>query len=313
MRIKKGDSGASVEEIQKLLGITIDGEFGGKTEIAVKSFQKSRGLLDDGVVGDKTYAALIAFTSDQSVGTFIDNDGVSVNKGVYVTAEGLKINKMYLDTDEYVSDAGTTIKDTLFIHHTAGRADPFKTVKNWNLDTRGRIGTQFVIGGESLDGDKANDGVVVECFPDEYYAWHLGKVGSHHMHTHSVGIELNNWGYLYKDGNDYYNYVDIKVPKEQVCTLKRKFNGYYYYHKYTDTQIQSLKLLILEIKRRHPKINLNLGLPQMLGNMDKFEAFGFHQSAYNGEIKGILTHTNVRKDKTDCYPDDRLVNMLMSL
>lgn len=313
MRLEKGNSGESVKELQRLLGLTIDGEFGAKTEAAVKKFQSGRGLLADGIVGDKTYAALIAFTSDISDGTFIDNDGILDDRGVYVTSEGLKIHRMYLDTDEYVTDAGTTVKDTLFIHHTAGRSDPFKTVKNWNLDTRGRIATQYCIGGISIKGDAEYDGTVVECFPDEYYAWHLGKVGSHHMHKHSIGIELNNWGYLYKDGDDYYNYVDIKVPKEQVCKLTRKFNGYYYYHKYTDAQIEALRLLILEIKRRHPQINIHLGLPQMLMNMDKFEAFGFHQAAYNGEIKGILTHTNVRRDKTDCSPQDNLVGMLSNL
>lgn len=313
MRVERGDKGASVEEIQGLLGIKIDGDFGGKTEAAVMDFQRSRGLTVDGVVGNQTYAELIAFTSDISDGTFIDNDGKLDDRGIYTTSEGLNVHRMYLDTDEYVTDRSTTVKDTIFIHHTAGRANPFKTVKNWNLDTRGRIATQFVIGGISITGDKENDGLVVECFPDEYYAWHLGKVGSHYMHTHSVGIELNNWGYLYKDGDDFYNYVDIKVPKEQVVRLKKKFNGYYYFHKYTDAQIESLRLLIMEIKRRHPKINVHLGLQQMLLSMDKFEAFGFHKAAYDGEIKGILTHTNVRRDKTDCFPQDNLVNMLLNL
>jgi len=313
MRIEKGNSGESVREIQGLLGLKKDGEFGRITEEAVKKFQRRRGLVADGIVGNKTYAAMIAFTSDISDGTFIDNDGVLDDRGVYTTSEGLNIHRMYLDTDEYVTDRSTTVKDTIFIHHTAGRANPFKTIKNWNLDTRGRIATQYCIGGTSIKGDSTNDGVVVECFPDEYYAWHLGKVGSHHMHTHSIGIELNNWGYLYKDGDDYYNYVDIKIPKEQVVRLKRKFNGHYYYHKYTDAQIESLRLLILELKRRHPQVNINLGLPQMLLGMDKFEAFGFQQMAYDGEINGILTHTNVRRDKTDCSPQTNLVNMLINL
>jgi len=313
MWVKIGDKGASVKEIQRLLGIKADGDFGGGTEAAVKKFQQSRGLKADGEVGDNTYAALISFTSDISDGTFIDNDGILDRRGSYTTVDGLLIDKVYMDTDEYVTDRGTTDKDTIFIHHTAGRANPYKTAKNWNLDTRGRIATQYIIGGMSLNGNTEHDGTVVECFPDEYFAWHLGKTGSHHMHTHSIGIELNNWGYLYKDGDDYFNYVDIKVPKEQVARLPKKFNGYYYYHKYTDAQVQSLKLLIHEIARRHPKVDICLGLPEMLMNMDTFAAFGFNKAAYDGKIKGILTHTNVRRDKTDCYPDNRLVTMLKSL
>lgn len=313
MLVQKGDKGASVKEVQRLLGIKAYGIFGSGTEAAVKKFQKSRGLVADGIVGNKTYALLIAFTSDISDGTFIDNDGVLDSKGKYTTKEGLIIDRVYLDTDEYVTDRGTTEKDTIFIHHTAGRANPYKTVKNWNLDSRGRIATQYCIGGMSLNGDTEFDGAVVECFPDEYFAWHLGKVGSHRMHTHSIGIELNNWGYLYKDDNRFYNYVDIEVPRNQVADLGRKFNGYRYYHKYTDAQLHSLRLLIYEIKRRHPKININLGLPQMIMNMDPFEAFGFQKAAYDGDIKGILTHTNVRRDKTDCSPQANLVKMLDNL
>jgi N-acetyl-anhydromuramyl-L-alanine amidase AmpD len=56
--LKKGDMGPSVRKLQKLLGITDDGNFGPKTEAKVKSFQRSKGLVDDGLVGQKTWAAL---------------------------------------------------------------------------------------------------------------------------------------------------------------------------------------------------------------------------------------------------------------
>lgn len=56
--LKKGDMGTSVKKLQKLLGVTTDGNFGPKTEAAVKAFQRSKGLLVDGKVGPKTWAAL---------------------------------------------------------------------------------------------------------------------------------------------------------------------------------------------------------------------------------------------------------------
>jgi peptidoglycan hydrolase-like protein with peptidoglycan-binding domain len=58
MIIKKGMKGAHVMEIQSALGITIDGDFGPKTEKAVKDFQKKNGLTVDGIVGRKTLDAL---------------------------------------------------------------------------------------------------------------------------------------------------------------------------------------------------------------------------------------------------------------
>jgi peptidoglycan hydrolase-like protein with peptidoglycan-binding domain len=49
----------SVRELQKLLGVSIDGDFGPKTEAAVKAYQKRHNLVADGLVGPKTWASLL--------------------------------------------------------------------------------------------------------------------------------------------------------------------------------------------------------------------------------------------------------------
>ena len=60
MIIKLGSNEiVAVKEIQKALGIWVDGDFGPKTEDAVKDFQKANGLDVDGIVGPKTYEALM--------------------------------------------------------------------------------------------------------------------------------------------------------------------------------------------------------------------------------------------------------------
>lgn len=56
--LRKGDMGDSVKELQKALGIQVDGNFGPKTESAVKAFQQANGLKPDGLVGPKTWTAL---------------------------------------------------------------------------------------------------------------------------------------------------------------------------------------------------------------------------------------------------------------
>ena len=43
------------------------------------------------------------------------------------------------------------------------------------------------------------------------------------------------------------------------------------------------------------------------------KAFEFHQDAYDGKVRGLLSHTNVIKGKMDVYPDPRLVDVIMSL
>ena len=53
--LKKGSKGAKVKEIQTLLKITADGDFGDGTVKAVKAFQTSNKLKSTGIVDEETY------------------------------------------------------------------------------------------------------------------------------------------------------------------------------------------------------------------------------------------------------------------
>lgn len=57
--VRKGSKGSAVEMIQSIVGASVDGDFGTKTETAVKKFQKERNIVDDGVVGSATWAEAI--------------------------------------------------------------------------------------------------------------------------------------------------------------------------------------------------------------------------------------------------------------
>ena len=56
--VKKGDRGAKVGLVQRVLGLKVDRIFGPATKRAVKRFQRRHGLTVDGIVGPATYAAL---------------------------------------------------------------------------------------------------------------------------------------------------------------------------------------------------------------------------------------------------------------
>lgn len=57
--LKKGSKGAEVEKLQKNLGgLTVDGDFGSKTETALKSWQWISGLTADGIYGSKSQAEM---------------------------------------------------------------------------------------------------------------------------------------------------------------------------------------------------------------------------------------------------------------
>ncbi|MFC1572626.1 peptidoglycan-binding protein [Candidatus Eisenbacteria bacterium] len=303
MVVRKGDSGAVVEAIQTKLGIEADGAFGPNTEAAVEQFQREKGLEPDGVVGPNT-ASVLGLDLEELLTT--DTADRS-----FVTAEGLLIQKSYLDEGQYC--CGPTDKFYVFLHHTAGGHDPFATVRNWNNDSRGRIATQFVVGNKSTRGDTSRDGVVVECFPQAAWAYHLGESKSRLLHPHSIGIEICNYGWLEKKDGRFHTYVDSEVPEDQVCDLGFVFRGHRYYHKYSDTQIASVRGLLKEIALRHSKVDLAEGIPRWLRDQDPGKIFDYSEPACKGEVRGLLTHTNTRSDKSDCSPQPALVEMLRSL
>ena len=358
MLLKKGDSGPDVKELQTLLDdngfwtyYTITDYFGSVTETAVKNFQFSKQIKVDGLVGNTTYSCLmdgvkndimlkkgdrgeqvkevqqmLGITADgifgsgteSSVKKFEDTDDKLNYLGSYKTEDGLEIDRAYLDGDEYVKDYGEIQPENFFIHHTAGWNNPYNTINSWNKDKRGRVATQYCIGGTSVRvgsyGDDKYNGQVVECFPDYYIGWHLGKVGNFNMSKYSSAVEINNFGYVTKKDGKYYNYVNGEVPESMVCDLGYEFKGHQYWHAYTKEQIESLRLLINHANKIYPKIDMTAGLPQLLKDgVHPKEAFDFNEDTYNGRIKGLWTHTNVRTDKFDCYPEPELVEMLKGL
>jgi len=305
MLLKIGSKGSLVKELQRALGVTDDGIFGKGTESTVKKFQKDNNLTADGVVGSKTW---------EVIGIDTDNE-ISAQESEYTTKDGLTIDRQYLDKDEYVRDYGKIEPLGFFIHHTAGWDNPFNTVSNWNRDKRGRVATQYCIGGTNVKGKEAKyDGVVVECFPNNYLGWHLGKVGNFQISKMSGGVELNNFGYLKKKGDKYYTYVNTEVQPEFVCDLGYKFRGHQYWHAYSNKQIESLRLLILHLRDIYPKMDLVNGIPKLLKEgVHPKDAFEFNEDAYYARQFGLWTHTNVRKDKFDCFPQPELVEMLKQL
>jgi hypothetical protein len=293
MILKKGSRGKEVKELQEFLNQDADGIFGKGTESSVKKWQSLNNLIADGIVGPATWDAMGLATTDNS-------------EQIYTTENGLIIEKHFLPLGEYKS--GPTNKEYVFLHHTAGWQNPFKTIDSWERDNRGAVATEFVLGGQSIKGnDTKYDGKMVQAFPEGGYGWHLGKNGSQHMHAHSVGIEVNNFGYI-KDGKTY---AGTTAHESQIVTLDKPFRGYKTWHRYSDAQIEALHKWILWIGERD-SIDVRAGLPALVKEKGA-DAFEFNEDAYYGKVKGLWTHTNTRKDKSDMFPQQELLDMLTSL
>ncbi|PWL28270.1 MAG: hypothetical protein DCO96_09865 [Fluviicola sp. XM-24bin1] len=197
----------------------------------------------------------------------------------------------------------------MFLHHTAGWHNPYNVISQWGRDKRGAVATEFVLGGQSVKGnDNKYDGEIVQAFPEGAYGWHLGENGSQHMHTHSVGIEVCNFSYI-NDKNQ--TYAGTNVVDSQIVTLAKPFRGHQRWYRYSDAQIESLRQLILYIANRD-NIDVRKGLVEEV-RAKGAAGFEFNSDAFYGKIKGMWTHTNTRKDKSDMFPQQELLDMLLSL
>jgi len=281
--------------MQQALGIKDDGDFGTGTEAAVKAYQKKHHLVVDGIVGPQTLAMM------REGHATTDN-----TERVYSPGENLMVHKYFLPKGEYKD--GPTPKEYLFLHHTAGWHNPYKTVDGWAKDNRGTIATEFVLGGCSVKGnDDRYDGELVQCVPEGGYGWHLGKNGSQHMHTHSVAVEVCNFSYA-ENGKTY---VGTPIADTQLVRLAQPFRGFSQWHAYSDKQLATLKAFILWIAERD-SIDVRDGLVAEI-RKNGIQAFEYNADAYYGKIKGMWTHANVRKDKFDLFPQPNLIDMLLSL
>ncbi len=320
--IRKGSKGLIVKHWQEFLKILkifshkIDGDFGTLTHTSTIEFQNINGLVADGVVGKKTWNTaydLGIITTDEMEEPAVPEDF------------GLDINKAHMPKNEYFTTDEK--KDWIFIHHTAGWNNPFKTIENWSRDSRGKVATEFCLGGQKInDGDATYDGTIVQAFPEGGYGWHLG-IGNNIMHRASVGIEVNNFGRLTEGGyykringkktwiekkkGKFYTYVGTEALYNQVVELDKEFRGFKFWHRYTDKQITELEKLIRFVGERDD-IDVRNGLPDAIRGMG-VKAFDVCDVSMCNKIKGLWSHTNCRETKTDMFPQPELVDMLLSL
>ena len=303
--LKIGSKGPDVKTLQRKLGISADGVFGPMTEKAVERFQLDKNLPVSGIVDNDMWALILNL--DYAVPEEIDED-TDVQGQYFTTRFDQVIHRHFLPKGEYVE--GPIENDYIFLHHTAGGANPYRCIDHWGRDDRGRIATEFVLGGVNHrnENDEYN-GVMVQAFPEGAQGFHLGKTGSGYMNRHSVGLEICSMGHL---DENMKTYVGSVCAESQIIQLDEAFKGKLFWHAYTEEQIKATEKWLRYVGERDG-IDIRIGLKQFIQKYGPTKGFDFIEDAYYGKVKGLLTHTNVRKDKTDCYPDERLIDVILSL
>ena len=143
--IKLGSKGDTVKKLQQLLNITVDGEFGIKTDKAVKEFQIRNKLTVDGIVGNNTWKAL----------GIIENTSKCIDSSV-----------IYKPLPIHITKAPRKPK-YLAIHFTAGsNSKPGKALSTYNTFINRKASADFVV----------DDRDIVQFNPDieNYYCWAVG-------------------------------------------------------------------------------------------------------------------------------------------
>ena len=270
--------------------LVIDGDFGNKTLRSLKAFQKKYRILVDGIAGEQTFAALKAAQKR----TAKECPECTFNKDS-------KYGELVVDTENHMGPEQyikqVFDKDKVFIHYTVSGPDAKRVIKYWDGNSP-RIATAFVMSGR---GDE--DGKIYEAHNPDYWSYHLGVKGTKgKIDKHSIGIEICAWGRLDKKGDKFYNYYGGQVPAEEVYTLCEEWRGEKYYHMPSDKQMESLEKLLLWISEKYK-------IPVQNIEFDRDWA-EYNSKLIKNKTPGIWTHTNVRKDKQDMYPDHRLFEVL---
>jgi peptidoglycan hydrolase-like protein with peptidoglycan-binding domain len=294
----------------------IDGYFGQNTLISVTNFQRAVNTKADGNVGSLTWGKMMNYGKEPLL-----RDGIP-HEISFTSDKGLVIYDHLISDEEYIKEE--TIKDTIFLHHTAGGSRPDWSINGWEKDyikdksgnpilgSDGliqplRVGTSYVIGRKSsTTDDNLWDGKILRAFEDKYWAYHLGinTNNSLKLNSNSIAIEFCNYGPLTigKDGR-FYNWVNKPINEKEVVKLDKPFKGYEYYERYTDAQLESARNLIFHLINKYDiKIE---------GKIFNEKWFDYNTSWINNG--GIRSHAQVRRDKFDIFPQKEMIQMLNSL
>lgn len=190
-------------------------------------------------------------------------------------------------------------KKQIVLHHTVSNGNAKNVALSWSK-TPVKVGVAFIIDRE---------GIIYQCFSSKHWANHLGTKAKNNkqLNQQSIGIELCSWGGLtrkenpmLKDSPKFFSSTGTEIPKQEVVKLEKPFRGFEYFQKYTSSQLKSMQILVNYLCETY-------GIPKNY-NSDMWE---YSRSAMKGST-GIFTHVSFRKDKSDCFPQSELIEILKS-
>jgi N-acetyl-anhydromuramyl-L-alanine amidase AmpD len=195
---------------------------------------------------------------------------------------GRILNKHHLLLDNQYYHRKTR-KTRIALHHDSGRTAQ-KSIDWWNLKPD-HVSTPYII---------PRNGEIWELFNPIFWAYALG-INSMWAERKTIHIEIASGGGLNKINGKFYTWFGKEVPKSKVVTYKEKHRGYYHFEKYTDAQVDAVIFLIDFLSKKFD-IEIN--------DVEKFWWFDKDSN------KSLISHTTVRKDKSDIHPQPNLIKAI---
>lgn len=197
----------------------------------------------------------------------------------------------------------STEKKQIVLHHTVSDgsaqdvADYWKRLKNASGNY---VATHFVLDQE---------GTFHQLFNLDNWAGHVGdcsrsckklNLPNIGYSKNSVGIEIISLGGL-KKGNDGKLYDAYGRPFKGRVAEMSTYRGYNFFHQYTLAQVEALGEFLPELVN---KLSIKHTYRKSMWDINSYALMG---------EEGIYSHTSYRLDKSDIYPDPRIIQILQDI
>ena len=209
--LKLGSKGDTVKKLQQELNLTVDSDFGLKTDKAVREFQAKNKLTVDGIVGNNTWKAL-GITDTVAESKCIDSSVIYKPLSIHVTRSA-------------------RIPKYLAIHFTAGsNSKPGKALSTYNTFISRQTSADFAV----------DDRDIVQFNPDikNYYCWAVGD----NKQSSRGGAKLNGKAYN-------RNTISIEIcstcnPTTSIAVSKPNHNGWSFTEATLNNAVKLAKMIM---------------------------------------------------------------------
>lgn len=204
---------------------------------------------------------------------------------------------------------GRTRKRQIVLHHTASPGESVLGDIAWWIKTSERVATFCIVD---------HHGTIHQLYSSTEWAHHLGVTGRHNdlrgdlrkyktfannlkLNKAAIGIEIDSAGGLRQRGEKWFTWYGAEIKESNVVMYPNGFRGYEGFEKYTEAQLIAVYRLVKHLSKYH---SINVQYSDRIWDVC--------EEALSG-VSGLFTHVSYRTDKSDCHPQQELIDMLKQL